>query len=378
MAVRPAALAFCLGVLLLTGSSTRADAQEAAGLPAGAVAKLESAIGTYMAANHVPGLSIALVIDGHPAWSRGFGQADVENAVPATAATAYRSASIGKTMTATAAMRLVDAGKLELDADIRRYCPAFPAGRWTISVRQLLSHQSGIRHYGGPRDREEQASTVHYANVIDAMAPFKNDPLQFQPGTRYLYSTYGYDVLGCVMQGAAAKPFLDVMRTQVWEPAGMHATRDDDPAALIDRRASGYALVDGALRNAQHVDMSNRLPAGGYVTTVDDLARFEAALLDGTLIAPKTLQRMLTPSVLVDGTPVPYGLGWGMELEPWHDDTWAFHGGSSPGASGMVALMPRHRFGVAILANLEDLPGRNELVERITRIALGFDGAGGQ
>jgi CubicO group peptidase (beta-lactamase class C family) len=377
MAVRPAALAFCIGVLLLTGSA-RAPAQEAAGLPASAVAKIESALATYMAANHVPGLSIALVVDGHPAWSRGFGQADVENAVPATAATAYRSASIGKTMTATAAMRLVDAGKLELDADIRRYCPAFPAGRWTISVRQLLSHQSGIRHYGGPRDREEQASTVHYANVIDAMAPFKDDPLQFQPGTRYLYSTYGYDVLGCVMQGAAAKPFLDVMRTQVWEPAGMRATRDDDPAALIDRRAAGYALVDGALRNAQHVDMSNRLPAGGYVTTVDDLARFEAALLDGTLVAPKTLQRMLAPSVLADGTPVPYGLGWGMELEPWHDDTWAFHGGSSPGASGMVALMPRHRFGVAILANLEDLPGRNELVERITRIALGFDGAGGQ
>jgi CubicO group peptidase (beta-lactamase class C family) len=219
---------------------------------------------------------------------------------------------------------------------------------------------------------------VHYANVIDAMAPFKDDPLQFQPGTRYLYSTYGYDVLGCVMQGAAATPFLEVMRTQVWAPAAMHATRDDDSAALIDRRAAGYALVDGALRNAQHVDMSNRLPAGGYVTTVDDLARFEASLLDGTLVAPKTLQRMLAPSVLADGTPVPYGLGWGMELEPWHDDTWAFHGGSSPGASGMVALMPAHRFGVAILANLEDLPGRNELVERITRIALGFDGAAGQ
>lgn len=370
------ALAFCLGVLLLAGS-TRAPAQEATQLPSASITRIESTIATYMAANHVPGLSIAIVIDGRPAWSRGFGLADVENTVPATAATAYRSASIGKTMTATAAMRLVEAGKLDLDADIRRYCPAFPAKPWTITVRQLLSHQSGIRHYGGPRDREEQASTVHYANVIDAMAPFKDDPLLFQPGTRYGYSTYGYDVLGCVLQGAAGAPFLDVMRTQVWERAAMRATRDDDPAALIDRRASGYVLVDGALRNAQHVDMSNRLPAGGYVTTVDDLARFEAAVLDGTLLKPTTLQRMLVPSVLADGTPVPYGIGWGIELEPWHDDTWAFHGGSSPGVSGMVALMPGHRFGVAILANLEDLPGRNELVERITRIALGFDGAGG-
>jgi CubicO group peptidase (beta-lactamase class C family) len=368
------ALAGCLGALLAAGS-VQAQAEQATRLPPASIVRIESAIDAYMAANHVPGLSIALVIDGRPGWSRGFGLADVENAVPATARTAYRSASIGKTMTATAAMRLVEAGRLDLDADIRRYCPAFPVKPWTITVRHLLSHQSGIRHYGGPRDREEQASTVHYADVVDAMAPFKDDALLFQPGTRFGYSTYGYDVLGCVLQGAAGAPFLDVMRTQVWQRAGMRATRDDDPAALVDRRAAGYVLVDGAVRNAPHVDMSNRMPAGGYLTTVDDLARFEAAVLDGTLIQPATLQRMLAPSVLADGTPVPYGIGWGIELEPWHDDTWAFHGGSSPGASGMVALMPRHRFGVAILSNLEDLPGRNELVETITRIALGFDRA---
>jgi CubicO group peptidase (beta-lactamase class C family) len=368
------ALAGCLGALLAAGS-VQAQAEQATRLPPASIVRIEAAIDAYMAANHVPGLSVALVIDGRPGWSRGFGLADVENAVPATARTAYRSASIGKTMTATAAMRLVEAGRLDLDADIRRYCPAFPVKPWTITVRHLLSHQSGIRHYGGPRDREEQASTVHYADVVDAMAPFKDDALLFQPGTRFGYSTYGYDVLGCVLQGAAGAPFLDVMRTQVWQRAGMRATRDDDPAALIDRRAAGYVLVDGAVRNAPHVDMSNRMPAGGYLTTVDDLARFEAAVLDGTLIQPATLQRMLAPSVLADGTPVPYGIGWGIELEPWHDDTWAFHGGSSPGASGMVALMPRHRFGVAILSNLEDLPGRNELVETITRIALGFDRA---
>jgi CubicO group peptidase (beta-lactamase class C family) len=368
------ALAGCLGALLAAGS-VQAQAEPATRLPPASIVRIEAAIDAYMAANHVPGLSVALVIDGRPGWSRGFGLADVENAVPATARTAYRSASIGKTMTATAAMRLVEAGRLDLDADIRRYCPAFPVKPWTITVRHLLSHQSGIRHYGGPRDREEQASTVHYADVVDAMAPFKDDALLFQPGTRFGYSTYGYDVLGCVLQGAAGAPFLDVMRTQVWQRAGMRATRDDDPAALVDRRAAGYVLVDGAVRNAPHVDMSNRMPAGGYLTTVDDLARFEAAVLDGTLIQPATLQRMLAPSVLADGTPVPYGIGWGIELEPWHDDTWAFHGGSSPGASGMVALMPRHRFGVAILSNLEDLPGRNELVETITRIALGFDRA---
>jgi len=360
-----------LAALLLCGPMR---AKEAPTLSGGRIARIESMIASFMATNHVPGMSVAIVIDGKPAWSRGFGFADVENKVATTSATAYRSASIGKTMTATATMRLVEAGKLDLDADIRRDCPAFPAKPWTITVRQLLSHQSGIRHYGGPRDKEEQGSTVHYAEVVDAMAPFKNDPLLFQPGTQYGYSTYGYDVLGCVLQGAAGEPFLGVMRTEVWQPSGMHATRDDDPAAIIEHRAAGYVLVDGALRNAPHVDMSNRMPAGGYITTVDDLARFEAALMDGMLVKPGTLQRMLKPSVLADGTRVPYGLGWGIELEPWHEDTWAFHGGSSPGASGMVAIMPKHRFGVVVLSNLEDLPERNALVEKIARIALGFDG----
>lgn len=363
------ARASALAALLLCGA---AQARDAPALSPAQVARIETTVAAYMAAHHVPGLSVALVLDGKPAWSRGFGLADVENTVAATPATAYRSASIGKTMTATAAMRLVEAGRLDLDADIRRDCPAFPAKPWTITVRELLSHQGGIRHYGGPRDKEEQGSTVHYADVVDALAPFKDDPLLFQPGTQYGYSTYGYDVLGCVLQGAAGRPFLEVMRTQVWEPAGMRATRDDDPAAVIDHRAAGYVLVDGALRNAAHVDMSNRMPAGGYLTTVDDLARFEAALLDGRLVAPGTLQRMLAPSVLADGSRVPYGLGWGIELEPWHDDTWAFHGGSSPGASGMVAIMPKHRFGLVVLSNLEDLPDRNALVETLARIALRF------
>ena len=360
-------------MVLFAFGSTCASAAGAQPLQQAKIDAIERAVTRYMAAHDVPGMSIAIVVDGKPAWSNGYGFADLENSVPAKASTAYRSASIGKSMTATAAMQLVERRKLDLDADIRRYCPAFPAKPWPITVRQLLSHQSGIRHYGGPHDRQEQSSTVHYANVIDAMAPFKDDPLQFQPGTRYGYSTYGYDVLGCVIEGAAGVPFLDYMRGRVWSVAGMRSTRDDDPAAIIPDRASGYVLVDGVVENATPVDMSNRMPAGGYATTVDDLAHFEAALMDGALVRPESLRQMLTPSTTADGKPVPYGMGWAMELEPWHGDTWAFHGGSSPGVSGMVALMPQHRFGVAFLANLEDLPDRNALIETVTRIALGFD-----
>jgi serine beta-lactamase-like protein LACTB len=333
---------------------------------------IEKLVTAYMARNNVPGLSISVVVDGHLAWSKGYGTADLENRVPATAETAYRSASIGKTMTATAAMILADEGKLDLDTDIRGYCPAFPTKQWTITPWNLLTHTSGIRHYGGPHDREEQFSTIHYDTVVAAMAPFKEDPLQFEPGTKYQYSSYGFDVLGCVIEGASKTPFVTFMRTRVWEPAGMSATRDDDPAAIVPNRAAKYTRADGQVRNAPMIDMSNRLGAGGYVTTVVDLGKFVEALLAGRLVKPATLQRMMTPAKLKSGEAIGYGLGWGMETEEWKNDRWVFHGGSTPGASGLLTVMPAHRFAVAFLTNLDELPDRGDLAEDIARLVLDF------
>ena len=356
---------FCIGAL-------RAVIVKAQHLQPAKVEQVERLVKAFMSAHSVPGLSIAVVVDGEPIWSNGYGIANLENNVPARASTAYRSASIGKTMTATAAMQLVEQRRLDLDADVQQYCPAFPRKEQRITPRQLLSHLSGIRHYGGARDKEEQSSTTHYSSVVDALAPFKNDPLLFPPGTKFLYSTYGYDVLGCVIEGAAGVPFLRYMKEHVWDPTRMTATRDDDPSALIQNRAAGYILVDGKLRNAQMVDMSNRLPAGGYVTTVDDLAKFAAAVMQGRLVRSETFQQMITPVVLPNGKRIPYGQGWGMELEEWHSDIWVSHGGSSPGVSGILALMPRHQFAVAILTNVEDLPDRGDFAASVAEIVLGL------
>jgi hypothetical protein len=281
-------------------------------LPASKIERVEKLVSDYMTAHKIPALAIALVVDGQVAWSSAHGLADVENAVPATTETMFRTASMGKTMTATAAMRLAEEKRIDLDADVRSYCPAFPPKQWTLTPRQLLSHLGGIRHYGGPRDREEQTSTTHYAGVVGALAPFKDDALLFEPGTKYSYSTYGFDVLGCAIEGAAGVPFLRAMRELVWGPASR-------------------------------------------------------------LVSHETLDRMFAPAKLRSGERVPYGLGWGLELELWHDDTWVFHGGSSPGFSGFLALMPRHRFGLAFLTNLEELQGRGELAEAVTRVVLGFE-----
>ncbi len=332
---------------------------------------LDAALGGYLAKHGIPGLSAAVSLRGSVIWAKGYGLADVENGVSSGPQTAYRSASIGKTIGATAAMRLVEGQELDLDRPIQDYTSAFPPKRWAITTRHLLLHQSGIRHYGGPRDHEEQTSTIHYGAVSEALAPFKDDSLLFEPGTNSLYSTYGYNVLGCVLEGAAHKSFMDVVRSLIFEPCGMASTRDDDPLAVIPHRAAGYIRVNGALRNATHVDMSNRLPAGGYLTTAPDLARFAAQFMDGALVSRETRDVMLREQTLKNGDTINYGMGWAIvEDMPGHPAGPAFHGGSSPGASGLLYIDPARRLGVVLLSNLEDAPERLEIAQPVARIVL--------
>lgn len=333
---------------------------------------LDALLEDYRERNGIPGLSAAITLDGHVVWAQAYGLADVENEVPARPDTAYRSASIGKCITAAAALRLAERGELDLDAPIAQYTSAFPPKPWPITARQLLSHTSGIRHYGGARDREEQESVVHYASVADALAPFEDDPLLFEPGTEWSYSTYGYDVLGCVLEGAAGVEFMELVRREVFEPCGMTSSRADDPAAIVPHRAAGYASVEGELRNATHVDMSNRLPAGGYLTTAPDLARFAARFLDDTLVSRATREAMLTHTALRGGSTVNYGLGWSIgEDEEGRADGTASHGGSSPGASGMLYIEPGRRLGVVFLTNLESAPERGQTARAIAEIIVG-------
>lgn len=330
---------------------------------------LDELLESYRAKHGIPGLTGAIALDGRVIWERGYGLSDLENDVRARPDTAYRSASIGKCITATAAMLLVERGALDLDAPIQQYTDAFPAKPWPITARHLLTHTSGIRHYGGPRNDEEQTSTVHYSSVADALAPFRDDALLFEPGTEWSYSTYGYDVLGCVLEGAAKLEFMELVRRLVFEPCGMVDSRADDPVEIVPRRAAGYALVDGRLRNATHVDMSNRLPAGGYLTTAPDLARFGAGFIGGVLVSPATRDAMLNAVRLRNGDSVNYGLGWALtEDDAGGMDGTASHGGSSPGASGILYIDPAHRLALAFLSNLEATTERSDTARAMARI----------
>lgn len=342
------------------------------GLSKEKVEAIERLLTEKMAAERIPGLSVAVVHRGRLVWAAGYGLADLENSVPATASTVYRTASIGKALTATAVMQLVEAGDLDLDVPIQRYCPTFPEKRWPITTRNLLGHTSGIRHYGGPNEEAELFNTVRYENVEGPLEIFADDPLLFEPGTEHQYSTFGYDVVGCVLEGAAGQSFMGYMTERVFVPAGMSDTRDDDPRALIPRRADGYLLVDGNLRNSRPVDMSSKLPAGGYVTTAVDLAKFAVAVMDHELISAESLEEMMTPVQLRGGEVVANGLGWGVfPGETWLGSREAFHGGVTPQVSGTLYLLPDRRTAVSILMNLESVSGRTSLAAEIARVVLG-------
>jgi len=311
--------------------------------------EIERAIRAEMQRQKIPGLSIALVTEHRLRWAKGFGYADLENSVPATEQTVYRLASISKTITAVAVMQLAERGKLDLDAPIQRYCPAFPEKPWPITARQLLAHVSGIRHYKRP---EEITSTRHYTRIVDTLEIFKDDPLEHEPGARFTYTTYGYNVLGCAIEGASGMSYLDYVREHIFRPAGMDRARDDNVFAIIPHRAQGYRRTpSGELQNSPLADTSNKIPGGGLCSTVLDLARFAIALQQGKLLRRETLEPMWTPQKTRDGRETSYGLGW--SLSEYRGRREVFHTGGQPRVSTLLYMRPEDRLAVVLMSNLE-------------------------
>jgi len=332
------------------------------------ISAINALVASYVLDHRVPGLSVAVIDRGRVLLTQGHGLADVENRVPATADTVYRIASISKSITATAAMKLVEAGKLDLDAPIQRYCSAFPQKLWPITARELLSHQSGIRDY---RSEEESINTRHYTSIKEALTQFADDSLEFEPGTKMQYSSYGYIVLGCVIEGASGTSYDRYMHQAIFEPAAMPATRLDDVFAIIPHRARGYRVsASGELQNSFFVDVSNKPPGSGINSSARDMGNFVAALYSARLVSNATLKQMLTPQTTRDGKLTIYGFGFfrGGPIGSYRGLQEAGHGGDQQGVSSVLYLLPERQFGVVILSNLEGQQTSMDFVDLARKI----------
>lgn len=322
-----------------------------------------------MAANSAPGISVAVVQEGELVWSSGFGMADLENFVPATSETLYRLGSISKPISATAIMELSERRKLDLDAEVQKYCPAFPRKEWPITTRELLGHLGGIRHYNpdGKGDIPDD-SARHFSTMEESLQIFAGDPLIAKPGTKFHYSTYGYTVLGCVLEGAASEKYVDYVKENVFEPAGMEETQADNFFAIVAHRSRWYHKDKaGAVQNAGVLDSSYKIPGGGLISSADDMARFEIAIMDNKLLKPATREVMWTPLKAADGSQNGYALGWGNAKK--FGLSIVSHSGSQQGTSTSILLVPERRAGIVVLVNMDGVDA-TELSTEILKIAL--------
>ncbi|HEY2545381.1 MAG TPA: serine hydrolase domain-containing protein [Candidatus Acidoferrum sp.] len=371
---RALSVACCFALLFLASfaGSSRLQAQTKA-FSTGKRAQIEKIASSFMAANSVPGIGVAVVQDGELVWSSGFGMADLENFVPATASTLFRLGSISKPITATAILQLSERGKLDLDAEVQKYCPAFPRKEWPITTRELLGHLGGIRHYNadGKGDIPED-SAKHFASVEESLQIFAADPLVAKPGTKFHYSTYGYTVLGCVLEGAASEKYVDYAKENVFDPAGMEETQADDFFAIVPHRSGWYHKdKSGVVQNAGVLDSSYKIPGGGLISSADDMARFEIAILANKLLKPATRDVMWTPQKATDGSQNGYALGWGTTKK--YGLALVEHTGSQQGTSTSIILVPERRAGIVVLANMDGVDA-GALSTEILKIALDLTG----
>lgn len=336
----------------------------------------------------VPSLQIAVGQNGKLIFNEAFGLADIENNVKATPVTKYRSASMDKWLTATATFRLVESGQLDLDIPIQEYCPDFPKKEWPITTRQLLTHTSGIRHnLDFPRliedakteqernklkemqTKERLGKYTRYTDVITPLENFKNDDLLFEPGTDYSYSSFGYRVLGCVLQGASKRPFKEIMKEEIFNIASMNNIVVDDAWAIIPNRVSGYYLKeDGTVSRASFRDVSENLPAGGHLATAKDFLSFVNAFQSGKLVSDKTQSLMTTAPIFVGDSPFESGYGYGVELFNSDIGEWFAHTGAQSGATSVVILYPNDNISVAIMSNAYGWRGLFEIASSIREI----------
>lgn len=303
----------------------------------------------------LPSLSAAVGLNGRLVWAGTVGYADLEAAIGADQDSLYRFGSVAKSMTAAVVMRLVEQGRIDIEREFAHYVTDYSTSNAGFTLRHLLSHQAGIRHY---EDQfRENLSNREYASTRDAAAIVENDPLLFSPGSNYHYTTYGYTLLSLAMERATAISFGDLMQEQLFVPLRMDATvleaTGNGSKAEV---AAPYLYLAEYLLPAPQVNLSYKYAGGGVLSTPSDVVRFGNGLLGTELLGEPSLRELWTIDPLANGDPSPgsYGLGFGIG----EDDRGRVveHGGMSVGGSAYLLIYPEERVVVALAANTA-LPG---------------------
>jgi CubicO group peptidase (beta-lactamase class C family) len=318
----------------------------AAAAPQSATDRARSIASELQASVRTPGFAAAIWKGGAIAWSFAGGKADLENAADVSPRTRFRIGSLSKLLTAAAAVRLADRGALDLDAPIQQYVPSFPQKEGKITARLLLGHLAGIKHYGNA----DYINRQRYTKVVDTLKPIQDAPLLHAPGSKYFYSSYGFNLLGAALETAASQDFLAVIRREVSEPAGMASTVADENDRVIAGRTRFYTLSGDQVANAPYTDLSDRWPSGGFLSTAEDLARFGGLHLSDGFLKPEIRRSIFTSQATADGKETGTGFAW--RIATLGGKRVFHHGGDAVGGRAFLLLRPEDGIAVAMLANL--------------------------
>ncbi|MGX9720537.1 serine hydrolase domain-containing protein [Stenotrophomonas acidaminiphila] len=307
----------------------------------------------------VPGAAVLVLKDGQPVFRRGYGLAVVEDGTPVSPATNFRLASVSKQFTAAAILLLAEDGKLSIDDPLKKWLPSLPAVADAMTLRQLLSHTSGLLDY---EDLMDPADTrqVHDIDVLHLLE--KENRTLFAPGSDYRYSNSGYALLALVVGKASGSDFAGFLRQRIFLPLGMDATfAHQDGVDEVPNRAYGYSEIDGRWQRTDQSTTSAVLGDGGIYSSLDDLARWDAALYDERLLRRASLQLAFSPATKTPEPDVPfYGFGWRIN----GDLLW--HSGESIGFRNVILRYPKQKLTVIVLTNRND-PEPYPLARQIAR-----------
>ncbi len=324
--------------LILLGQSLKAQNEKA-----------QIILNELITENNIIGTAGGYTQNGEIGWIGQAGFADQNKKTPFTGTTLNRIASIAKPMTAIAIMQLVEQGKIDLDVPIQTYIPDYPKQEKTqITTRHLLSHTSGIGGYQGGKETE---TTVAYKTLTDALSIFKDRDLLFEPGTRYSYTTYGYTVLGVIIERVSGQSFEDFMQEYIWDKAKMVNTGVEKFGQKKANQSSIYHRNrKGKTKEAKENNLSNRIPGGGLYTTVEDMLKFGNAVINNVFVTEETMNLMREHHSLEKERNA-YGFGWFLYNPKPNEGAIIGHSGAQTGASNQLMIIPEKKFVAVILSN---------------------------
>jgi D-alanyl-D-alanine carboxypeptidase len=309
-------------------------------------AELESIVQAAYSAD-APGAAVIVVLKGKTLYRGARGLANIELDVPLRPDSVFRIGSVTKQFTAAAILLLAEEGKLSLSDPITKFLPDYPVQGHLVTIQHLLAHTSGIRNYTEvPEWQPTLRNDVSVQQLIDV---FKDKPFDFPPGEHWKYDNSGYILLGAIIEKISGQSYPEFLRTHIFEPLGMQSSRYEDLAKITHGRVAGYMPDKSGWRNADYLSMSEAYAAGALISTVDDLARWDAAIEHGELLKPASWQRACSSFALNDGTLTRYGAGWIIgRIGPVAT---VEHGGGINGFNAYVLRAPAQQLYVAVLAN---------------------------